>query len=326
MSDITNPHDKFFKETFTRLELARDFFANYLPETVTAVLDLDTLALKSGSFIDPDLQTQFADLLYQVSLYNESEAYLYILLEHKSYPDPQTVFQLLRYLVRIWERDSREGSTLRPIIPIVVYHGQERWRVAEDFAGLFSGPEVLLPYWPSFRYQLQDLSALSDEEVRGQAQLQAALLVLKYIFDPAMHGRFREIIGLFTDLAQTQTALEYLQTVLYYISQASTHLPLEEMVIIVQEVLADKGSATMQTIADHWIEQGVEQGQMRVLHDIILELIHIRFGGTDEEMVERINALSDIDILRQLHREAATAFTLSAFKEKLILLTKGSED
>jgi len=30
MSDISNPHDKFFKETFTRLELARDFFANYI--------------------------------------------------------------------------------------------------------------------------------------------------------------------------------------------------------------------------------------------------------------------------------------------------------
>ena len=110
MSDISNPHDKFFKETFTRLEVARDFFANYLPEGVTTVLNLDTLALQSGSFIDPDLQEQFADLLYRVALHDDSEAYLYILLEHKSYPDLQTPFQLLRYLVRIWERDGREGS------------------------------------------------------------------------------------------------------------------------------------------------------------------------------------------------------------------------
>ncbi|MCP4415002.1 MAG: Rpn family recombination-promoting nuclease/putative transposase [Chloroflexi bacterium] len=38
MSDLSNPHDKFFKETFTRLEVARDFFANYIPESVTTML------------------------------------------------------------------------------------------------------------------------------------------------------------------------------------------------------------------------------------------------------------------------------------------------
>ncbi|MBE2202390.1 MAG: Rpn family recombination-promoting nuclease/putative transposase, partial [Anaerolinea sp.] len=56
MSDLSNPHDKFFKETFSQPEVARDFFANYLPQRVTAVLDLDTLALQPDSFIDPDLQ------------------------------------------------------------------------------------------------------------------------------------------------------------------------------------------------------------------------------------------------------------------------------
>ncbi|HUM71800.1 MAG TPA: Rpn family recombination-promoting nuclease/putative transposase, partial [Chloroflexota bacterium] len=59
MPDLTNPHDRFFKETFGRIEVARDFFAHYLPETVTAVLDLDTLELQSGNFIDPDLQEQW---------------------------------------------------------------------------------------------------------------------------------------------------------------------------------------------------------------------------------------------------------------------------
>lgn len=84
MSDLTNPHDRFFKETFTRIEVARDFFANYLPRPVADVLDLETLALQSGSFIDSDLQEQFADLLYQVGLHGdasgqgEDTAYLYL--------------------------------------------------------------------------------------------------------------------------------------------------------------------------------------------------------------------------------------------------------
>lgn len=154
MSDLTNPHDRFFKETFTRIEVARDFFANYLPRPVVDVLDLESLTLQSGSFIDSDLQEQFADLLYQVDLHadvpgpGEDSAYLYLLLEHKSYPDPNTPFQLLRYLVRIWERDVQGEKALRPIVPVVVYHGRERWRVATEFGGLFDAPEALRAYWP----------------------------------------------------------------------------------------------------------------------------------------------------------------------------------
>jgi predicted transposase/invertase (TIGR01784 family) len=202
MSELTNPHDKFFKETFTRVEVARDFFANYLPQPVIEALNLDTLTLQSGSFIDADLQEQFADLLYQVDLQDESvaedaAAYLYLLLEHKSYPDPNTPFQLLRYLIRIWERDVQAGSSLRPIIPIVVYHGQERWRAATEFGGLFAGPASLQPYWPQFRYELQDLSTFSDEEIRGTVHLQIGLLVLKYIFDPALRGRLSDIFLMF---------------------------------------------------------------------------------------------------------------------------------
>lgn len=169
MSDLSNPHDKFFKETFTRIEVARDFFATYLPQSVVNTLNLDTLALKSGSFIDADLQEQFADLLYQVNWRTDDEAeeaiaHIYLLLEHKSYPDPQTLFQLLRYLVRIWERDVQKGNTLRPIIPIVVYHGREKWRVATEFGELFTGPASLQPYWPQFRYELQDLSAFRADD------------------------------------------------------------------------------------------------------------------------------------------------------------------
>ncbi len=101
MSELTNPHDRFFKETFSRIEVARDLLANYLPPEVAALLNLDTLEARSDSFIDPDLQEQFADLLYKVTLKNGDPAYVYVLLEHKSRPDRGTPFQVLRYKVRI---------------------------------------------------------------------------------------------------------------------------------------------------------------------------------------------------------------------------------
>ena len=49
---IQNPHDKFFKETFSKVEVARDFIKNYLPESVLAVIDLETLEIQKDSFIN----------------------------------------------------------------------------------------------------------------------------------------------------------------------------------------------------------------------------------------------------------------------------------
>jgi len=37
MEKLTNPHDKFFKEVFTRWDTAKDFVVNYLPANVIAL-------------------------------------------------------------------------------------------------------------------------------------------------------------------------------------------------------------------------------------------------------------------------------------------------
>lgn len=335
MNDLQNPHDKFFKELFTRIDLARDFFANYLPEAVVSAVALETLSLQSGSFIDENLQEQFADLLYQVDcVANTATAYLYLLLEHKSYPDPQAPFQMLRYLVRIWERDRQAGLELRPIVPVVVYHGRERWHIATNFNEQFTGPEALRPYWPSFEYLLQDLSRLSDEEVRGTVHLQIGLLLMKYIFDPNLHGHLGDIFMLFHELSEAQSPLEYLRTVLYYVGNASRHLAPEEMVTIVQEALAREGDSVMQTVASYWIEQGIErgreqglmqgreqglmqgheqgleQGRIKTLRETILSLLEARFGTLPPKAITDISTTADLPTLQELWQTAVDAQTL----------------
>jgi predicted transposase/invertase (TIGR01784 family) len=169
MSDLSHPHDHFFKESFSRPEVARSFLENYLPQPVLEVLDLNTLTLQKDSFIDPDLLEHFSDLLYQAATNDGRDLFIYLLLEHKSTAEPWTPVQLLGYLLRIMEQAIRQGAKQLPVVvPLVVYHGKKRWRVATDFAELFNGPEALRPYWPAFRYELFDLTRYSDDEIRGE--------------------------------------------------------------------------------------------------------------------------------------------------------------
>jgi predicted transposase/invertase (TIGR01784 family) len=323
MSEIANPHDKFFKETFSRVEIAREFFQHHLPTAVVQTLALDTLTLQPSTFVDPELQEQFADLLYRVQLSQDPNdiAYIYLLLEHKSYNDPLTPFQVLRYMVRIWERDLKEKARLHPIVPIVVYHGQEQWQAATEFGELFTGDEALRRYWPHFSYELRDLSHLSDAEIVGSLQLQIALLLLKYVLDPRLEEHIRDIFMMFRELADAESAIEYLATVLYYIGNAARHLTRPAMVTIVQEILAEEENAVMQTIAESWVEEGRQEGRLEgriyTLQKNILELLALRFGGFEETLEMQVRDMQDGDRLEAWFRTAATAVSLAEFRTTL---------
>jgi predicted transposase/invertase (TIGR01784 family) len=202
-----------------------------------------------------------SDLLYQVALRRGgSPAYIYVLFEHKSYPDRMVAFQLLRYMVRIWERDRQQGLKLAPMMPVVLYHGEAQWKIAPNFRALFEEmPVELAPYLPEYRYWLCDLSQYSDEQIKGEMILQVGLLTLKYILRDDLREHLVDILGLFRDLSQQQTGLEYLETVLRYLAGGTSKITDEELWKAVATAFP-KGEALVGTIAEKWVEQGLQRG------------------------------------------------------------------
>ena len=69
------------------------------------------------------------------------------------------------------------------------------------------------------------------------------------------------------------------------------------------------------------VYHGRERGRIKTLQEDVLDLLTIRFEAVEEAVAEGVTAVTDTTILRQLHREAATAVTMSAFIEKLNALT-----
>lgn len=94
-------HNSFFKVTFQSRENVIDFLKHRLPSELLKDISLDTLEIAKDSFIDPNYRDIQSDMLFKVSIAGK-ESYIYLLLEHKSYPDRMTAFQLLKYIVGIW--------------------------------------------------------------------------------------------------------------------------------------------------------------------------------------------------------------------------------
>jgi len=182
---LPTPHNNLFTFTLSHLSAARSLIETQFPVAIVEQLDLDSIVIESGSFIDPSLAEKFSDVLLSVKLRLAQEGsrqrvLAYFLFEHKSEPDPLTVLQLLSYVVRIWEREVREERSLSPILPMVIYHGDRPWNVAMTIDELIDCPESMRDYLVKFACPVLDLTRTTDDSICGDPFLQSMLQLLKY--------------------------------------------------------------------------------------------------------------------------------------------------
>ena len=68
-----------------------------------------------------------ADIFYRLPLDSDGPSYLDILLEHKSYPEPELFYQLNDYLMGV----KRLYDPQLPVVVVVLYHGPRPWPQSE---------------------------------------------------------------------------------------------------------------------------------------------------------------------------------------------------
>jgi len=324
MKEIVNPHDKFFKGMFSRKDEARDFFANYLPEEIFKLLDLERIEIVKDSFIETELKEYFSDILYKVYL-TGSPAYLYMLFEHKSYPDRLTVLQLLEYMVKIWRLHLNQnplGEGLPIIIPLVVYHGSEMWRYGTKLSGLLSGPVVsLADYIPDFQFLLYDLTRYRDDDIKGMIVSRVGLLVMKHIFSDDLPEVLVRVMELLAELSDKRRALDYIETIIRYVINASEAVSLKDLQKIIEQSYFQKKEGELMTIAEQLRmeghQRGLQQGQLEDARDSILDNLEVRFGVTSQDIVKELKGIDEIAVLRQLRKKAVVVEGIEEFREIL---------
>jgi predicted transposase/invertase (TIGR01784 family) len=262
---INSPHDRFVRFMLGRPETAISYLKRHLPPDCVAELELSGLRPAGQSFVDQTLRESFSDLVFEVPLVAGGSAMVVILFEHKSYPDPMTAFQVLRYQVRVLEKRARDGLPLCCVIPLVLYHGEHRWNVARTLADLIPVPGPLRRFIPQFDLPLLDLSECPDEDLGDESTLYAMLSVLKYIRSEQLAHRLVRTFQAAAGVARPETALELFEAILWYVMYASKTVRQNELRDSFTQAVQDhrllsKGLSLMPTIAERLIAQGLEQG------------------------------------------------------------------
>ena len=220
--EVSKPHDHLFRSVFgeDKETEAANLLQAYLPPALSRELLWSSLKWQSASFIDDRLRDSESDLLYAVRRKSDgAAAWLYVLLEHQSTPDRWLRLRLLKYSIRIWERDRRRHPTdqqLRPIVPLVLYQGGRVWGEAREFAELFAEPVRDWPGVPRYAHLLIDQTQVGPEELRGELLGRIAQLAMMAAYRaswPVLQG----LVPLLTELAQAGGS-EDLQRIVVYIA------------------------------------------------------------------------------------------------------------
>uniref|UniRef100_UPI004056C01F Rpn family recombination-promoting nuclease/putative transposase n=1 Tax=Candidatus Electrothrix sp. TaxID=2170559 RepID=UPI004056C01F len=219
---------------------------------------------------------------------------LYLLIEHKSYPDRMTLFQLLRYMVRIWEQycaGNPKSKTLPLLYPMILYHGGRAWPYPLNFHSLFSiQDQVLLQHLPEFSPVLHDVARSDDQEISGETAARTLLLLLKYIFRPDLVERLPDLLVQAKTLLTDENGREIMFTLLYYLTEGTDKV--DEKTLRTALDQAVPGGDTMKSFLKKYFDQGRQEGRLEGEIRLLLRQLRRRFGELPGWAEERLGRAS----------------------------------
>ena len=288
---IENPHDKFFKETFGDVAVARDFLYHYLPPELMQQVDMESLEPQKDSFVNKDLEENFSDLLFKAN-FQDQEGYFYFLFEHKSYPSKNIILQLLKYMTEIWEAKAQKENEwkLPLVIPLVMYHGKKRWnaplRLKDMMQGNTNIPKEMENYIPDFEYLLFDFSHRSDEEILGEAMLRMYLMMIRAFSKTTEEDilpTIRKALYYLEEFESKEKGIDYLETMMRYVFSVHQNISEEDLVHVVEQIETTypEGGDVIMTLAEVYMEKGKKEGKLEGKLEVTKNLLTKGFSVED---------------------------------------------
>ena len=311
-----DPHDRLFKRVMSDEANVRQFIKEFLPKELSSQIDLNDMKLIPTEKVK-GYNKYYMDIAVECKIAG-TKGQLYFVFEHKSYPDPGVLLQILSYMTILWDEEIKKNKTLTSVIPVVIYHGTASWNVTTHFQGQFhSLDEIVKPYTPEFNYVLVDLTQLTNEEIEEKAKatpfLMASLLLMKLV-------ALRDIeditkITVIIKLPEEEKSILFLY--LFYaldVDQNTMHRIAREL----------GGEEIMPSLAEKLIKQGKQEGEIKGKSEgklegkqtLLVKLLRRKFGPSSVSFSDEKRIRSVID---EVKLDAAAEAILDAKSKDEVL-------
>ena len=302
--DLTpkDPHDRLFKRVMSDEVNVRQFIKEFLPKELSSQIDLKDMKLIPTEKVK-GYNKYYMDIAVECKI-ADATGQLYFVFEHKSYPDPGVLLQILNYMTVMWDEQRKKNNPLTPVIPVVIYHGTTSWNVTTHFQGQFDSlNESIKPYIPEFKYVLVDLTQISDDEIEQKAKdtpfLMASLMIMKLVALHDIEGIIR--IAVIISLSEEERIILILY--LFY----TLDVDQDTMQRIVKELGGEK---VMPSLAERLIKQGEEKGKIEGKIEgkqaLVIKQLRRKFNLTskEEKTIRSVTDESKLDAAAEAILEA----------------------
>jgi Putative transposase, YhgA-like len=242
---------------------------------------------------------------------------LYLLIEFQSESDKWMAVRTQVYQGLLWQQVIDEqklpaGARLPPLLLLVLYNGERRWKAATTTSELIalSPDSALWPWQPQVRYHLLDMGAFPKDELARRSSLVALLFRLEQRQSPEglrelldevtgwfrQHAGYERLRGLFTELIREAFA-------------GSGVKPLGSKNLSEMETMKTALSTQFEVWKEQWLAEGEAKGKAEALMSLLAE----RFGAVAPSWQKRIRGAELVTLERWFKRAIVAPDLRSVF-------------
>lgn len=183
-SEAPREHDLAYRELFTHPELVEDLLRHFVKEPWVGEVDFSSLRRESEISVVRRRGAKIRDVVWSVRFRGRT-LFILILIEFQSRRDPVMALRQLVYVASFYkdlykQKRLSDSGKLPPVLPIVLYNGEAKWRDACSVEEMIEDvPDALTRYQPRMSYFLLDEKRASFKLEENERNLVAPLLALE---------------------------------------------------------------------------------------------------------------------------------------------------
>jgi hypothetical protein len=165
-------HDALYHRLFSHPGMVGQLLCEFVDRTLLADLELESMERLSAKFHADTGERREGDMIWRIPRRDGQNTYLVLLLEFQSTSDHYMALRVLTYAGLLWQqlvREQRlgEDGKLPPLLSVVLYNGDVRWRAPLELRKLVGLPDAskLSDWQPEMRYHLIEVGSFSEAEL-----------------------------------------------------------------------------------------------------------------------------------------------------------------
>ncbi|MDR2705809.1 MAG: Rpn family recombination-promoting nuclease/putative transposase [Planctomycetaceae bacterium] len=329
-NNTVNFHDEFVRAVFANIELVIEFLKLYLGKTregrkLLELLDLKRIRLEPTQFFGPEGRQRIADLIFWIPLkHGKGLAGVVFVFEHKSERKRSLPFQLLKYLVAIWNKffsEAKNPESPNFVLPapllIVLHNGSKpiiNKPMLDEYIEKVVGTKQFIP---KFDYIMVDLSVLTPDEFGTAPLLRVILELLKRATDGTLYDVRKQILEPLAEIRDDEKTRYWIQQILRYMDKAIKNKKKELTPESIDEVIKPVYKERSTNMSLTFLEKLEANAERKTGQDMVLAVLQDKFTKIPAKIETAIREISDPIALKSLCVHAASCRTLKEFATEL---------